>query len=360
MRLRLFVIAVLATALLAIASSSAVAAVPAGFAGLVSNDVYAGSAKYQQVQLARERAAGFTLLRQTFDWQAIEPAQGEFSWAMTDRFVLASARARIRILPVLFGEPAWASSRPAGNGSRATFAPADPATFAAFAAAVASRYGSAGSFWKAHRDVKAVPIADYQIWNEPNLPIYWGDSPNAPAYARLLTAAAAALHAVQHRARVVTAGMPQSKQGVGLLAYLRRLYAAGAGPSIDAVAVNAYSPSVNGIVRRLRSVRKLLDARRGARTGLWVTEFGWSDNGPRKGYRVTSAKQAALIAGTYRALARSRRSLRLRGAVYFGWRDSLPYPGGKDFWGLHTGLKRLDGSSKPSIAAVRKALRSAR
>ena len=41
----------------------------------------------------------------------------------------------------------------------------------------------------------------------------------------------------------------------------------------------------------------------------------------------------------------------MRGIVYFNWRDATPYAGGKDFWGLHTGLLRIDGSPKPALAA---------
>ena len=316
--------AIAVAAVSALAAATASAAPPPGFAGLVSNDVYAGSPDYQRSQLLRQRAAGFTILRQTFDWQAIEPAAGRFSFEMTDRFVLAAASAGIRVLPVLFGEPGWASSRPAGNGTRATFAPADPDAFAAFAAAIAKRYGAGGSLWREHREVTPRPIASYQIWNEPNLPIYWGGSPSASGYARLLSAASAGLRAVHPGVKVITAGMPQSKQGVDLLVYLRRLYAAGAGPSIDAVAVNAYSPSVAGIVRRARAVRRLLNGRGAGRTGLWVTEFGWADNGPRQGYRVTAAKQASLVAGAFAELSRLRRSLRLQGAVYFGSESRQP------------------------------------
>ena len=50
-------------------------------------------------------------------------------------------------------------------------------------------------------------------------------------------------------------------------------------------------------------------------------------------------------------LARLASSLRLRGVVYFGWRDAPPYAGGVDFWGLHTGLLARNGTGKPALSA---------
>ena len=43
----------------------------------------------------------------------------------------------------------------------------------------------------------------------------------------------------------------------------------------------------------------------------------------------------------------------MRGVVYFNWRDSPPYPGGQDFFGLHTGLLSRDGQPKPAFGAYR-------
>ena len=58
------------------------------------------------------------------------------------------------------------------------------------------------------------------------------------------------------------------------------------------------------------------------------------------------------------ALAAGRGRLGLRGVVYFSWQDAPGvYEGGRDFFGLHTGLNYADGSPKPAyeafVAAVR-------
>ena len=60
---------------------------------------------------------------------------------------------------------------------------------------------------------------------------------------------------------------------------------------------------------------------------------------------------------TISALWRARANLNLRGFIYYAWRDGRPYaPRFKDFWGLHTGLLRANGSAKPAFAAFKKAV----
>ena len=91
---------------------------------------------------------------------------------------------------------------------------------------------------------------------------------------------------------------------------------------------------------------------------LWATELGWSDTGPSSPQRVGAQKQATEITKLVKLMVRQRRSLKLRGFVYFGWRDGAPYAG-KDFWGLHTGLLNIDGQPKPAYSAFQKAVAAA-
>jgi len=87
---------------------------------------------------------------------------------------------------------------------------------------------------------------------------------------------------------------------------------------------------------------------------VWVTELGWATGGPPSDFLVSETRQAELLEQTLLALARRREQLRIRGVVYFNWRDSTPYAGGRDFFGLHTGLLRRDGQAKPALSAYKK------
>jgi hypothetical protein len=69
---------------------------------------------------------------------------------------------------------------------------------------------------------------------------------------------------------------------------------------------------------------------------------------------VGTRGQADRIRKSFDVIRRGRRRLRLRGVVYYSWRDARPYPPeNKDLWGLHTGLLRLSGTFKPAYYAFK-------
>jgi hypothetical protein len=146
--------------------------------------------------------------------------------------------------------------------------------------------------------------------------------------------------------------MPDSELGVPLRAYLRRMYEAGAQGTFDTLAINPFAKSAEGVVNVIEGARRVAAAH-GDRPPVWVTELGWASGGPPSDFRVGERAQARLVERTLLALARRRGELGLRGVVYFNWRDSLPFRGGRDFFGLHTGLLRRDGSPKPALSSYR-------
>ena len=95
--------------------------------------------------------------------------------------------------------------------------------------------------------------------------------------------------------------------------------------------------------------------RHGDSSPIWVTEVGWASAGPPSDFTVGAHGQAQRVRATLLGLAANRGRLRLGAVVYFGLRDSAVYPGGHDFWGLHTGLVTLSGRRKPAFAAFKNA-----
>ena len=355
----LLAVVLVAFAALAIAPRAAVAA-PNPFAGLVSEDAFAGTPAYRDAALRRIAAAGAGTVRQTLDWAAVEPTPGVRDWSRYDDYVGAAARYGVRVLPVVFNAPDWASSRPAAGAVRATYPPADNDRFAAFAADAVRRYGPSGSFWAAHPELPRVPLTGWQVWNEPNLPVYWGGRPDPAAYVALLRTASAAMKAADPATEVITAGMPQSRLGIPLTSYIDAMYAAGGLGSFDAVAINPYAANAAGVLGFLRQVRRVMNRRGDRSAKLWATEIGWSDGGPTGRFRLGPRGQAKAVRATIRELWRARRALRLQGVIYFNWRDAQPYPGGRDFWGLHTGLLGMQGRAKPALHAFRDAVAALR
>ncbi len=266
----------------------------------------------------------------------------------------ATARAGLQVLPIVFGRPAFEPGlTPAGATVTATttLPPARLADFGAFAATLARRYGPGGSFWREHPGLPAHPIRSWQIWNEPNLPVYWGGRPDAAGYVAMLAAARRAIRAVDPGAEIVTAGIPDSKLGVPLATYVAELLADGARGTFDTLAINPYAVSSLGVVAAVGRARQLLDAAGLTQTPIWLTEIGWASDGPPSSFTVGPARQARYVLGALTSLGREASSLHIRGVVYFDWRDAPPYAGGVDFWGLHTGLLTITGAAKPALSA---------
>jgi hypothetical protein len=323
-----------------------------GYVGMVSQDTFAGGTAYRVKQLKAMRAAGVTLIRQVFDWASIEIHRGTYSFSAYDPVVAAAARDGIQIMPILFDPPPYLSARPRHSRLHGTYPPKNLASIAAFARAAALWYGPNGGFWKANPAVPPEPITIWQIWNEPNLSIYWLPKSNAAQYVSLLKSADQAILAVDPQAEVVSAGMPLSAlPGINLFSYIRDMLNAGAASWMNTLGVNPYAPSASGVISLLQKVRAALNADGGSQVAIRATEFGWSDNGPGGPYKVTPAGQATQVTKVIRDFAADSQSLDLWGFVYFGWRDQKPYAGRTDFWGLHTGLLTLSGKPKPALAA---------
>jgi len=322
------------------------------FLGLVADDNIGKPGAYRRENLDRVGSTGVGLLRQTFDWARIERIPGRYELSFYDGYIAALARRYLRVLPILFNVPSFRSSAPA-DPRHGTYPPRRAAEMGEFGAVLARRYGPGGSFWREHPDLPRLPVRSWQVWNEPNLPAYWPSGPDAAEYVALLRATGRGIRRVDPGAEIVTAGMPDSRLGVPLRDYVAAMYAARGAGAFDALAVNPYGQDAPGVLGIVRAVRGIASAN-GDNPAVWVTELGWATGGPQSAFRVSEPRQAQLLEQTLLALARRRDQLRIRGVVYFNWRDSTPYAGGADFFGLYTGLLRLDGRAKPALSSYKK------
>ena len=324
------------------------------FIGLVAEDLLAGDEDYRKDMLQKQAEAGVGVIRQTFDWSKIETEPGSYDFGAYDSWVEALAEQRMRVVPILFNPPAFHSSQPPQGARRGTYPPKRARDIAGFARALVERYGPDGSFWDDH-DVPKTPIRSWQVWNEPNLPTYWASGPDAAEYADLLRAAAEAIHDADPQAEVVTAGLPNSKRGVPFEQFLDGMLDAGAGDAADTIAIHPYATEVSGAVGALRRTRRALGGA-GLDNPIWITEVGWATQGPRSPFTVGMRGQAERITDFFAEVARLRERLGIRGAVYYNWRDSQPFEGGFDFFGLHTGLLTVNAVEKPGFLAFQRSV----
>jgi polysaccharide biosynthesis protein PslG len=324
------------------------------FFGIVAEDVLAGDAAYRRRTLARMRSTGVRLIRQTFHWDRIERAPGEFDFAEYDAYVRDVTQAGIEILPILFTPPEFRAPR---GPERGTYPPDRTADMAAFAEELVRRYGPQGEFWRANPDLRERPITAWQVWNEPNLPVYWPEGPDPAAYVELLRTVHDRIKAVDAEARVVSAGLSESTQGMPFQEFVGGMFDAGAGDALDVFALHAFAHDTAGSIAAVESTRALLGELGGSGTPIWITEVGWASGGPASPFTVDEEGQAIRVRETLTALGRRRDELGLRGVIYYSWRDAPLYEGGQDFFGLHTGLLDIDGHPKPALEAYGAAAR---
>src|ERR1700742_3047322 len=97
------------------------------------------------------------------DWHLVEPMPGAFNWGYVDHWINGAQQRGLKVLGLIAYTPDWARA----PGSYFSAPPVDPNTYAAFAEKVVHRY----------RD----RVKDWEIWNEPNVPLFFGDVPDRAA-----------------------------------------------------------------------------------------------------------------------------------------------------------------------------------
>jgi hypothetical protein len=308
------------------------------------NIVGVGSEPLREADLAiaRARTLHAMVVRTLVPWSALEPTGPNQieprALAFADRLMSDAAAAGIRVIMAVDSTPCWASSAPAsllrtcvpGGSSKANaWPPTNPASYAAFVAYLAQRYGT--------------QLAAIEVWNEPDQAnqLYFAGPEKPQRYAAILRAAYPAIKQADPNVPVL-AGSLVGANGV----FLRALYAAGIKGYYDGLAVHFYTLTLAS----LRSIHEVQLAN-GDTKPLWLDEFGWSSCWPR--YRiqqeqacVTPKVQAANIANVFRSLART------------------PYVAAEVLYQLqgsvseNFGALNANGTRKPAFAALSEVLAS--
>lgn len=338
-----------------LAASPAAARVPHGFTGVAVTGPMFHTDVDVEAEFALMARSGVGSVVAEFNWAVEQPTEGEApDFSRTDRIVLAAARRRMTVLPVVVFAPAWAAEDPASAAS-----PPRPAPYAAYLKAAIARYGPRGTLWAEYGEVPRVPIRDWQVWNEPSHTGFWSVQPSTRPYVRLLRVAARAIRGADRGARVVLAGLVYKSWQ-----QLDALYAAGARGLFDVLSLHPYTRRLHDVVVIMRRNRRVLDAHGDRRVPIMATEVSWPSARGRTdsdyGYEVTEAQQARMVARALPVLAAQRRRLRLERFYWFTWlsEDADPhYPFD------YAGLRRLtpDGPrDKPARAAFARAARALR
>jgi hypothetical protein len=345
----LLCLALACAALLAAGGDRASARTPDGFFGAT---LPTGQTALSVLPTAS--AGGVRTLRAQFNWAAVESTPGVRNFAGFDSIVRNAAASNIRVLPMLFGVPAWA----ADNAATPPIGPSVRSAWASFTADLAARYGSNGTFWAANPELPRFPITLWQVWNEVNLSFYWGGPPNAREYVNLLALTNGGLRSGDPAARTLMAGLiPFKSAAAGTVSgekYLSRLLRIKRFRGLtEGVAIHPYGRGAGVASKALVDIRRFLNRNGGRRESLWATEFGWSTGGEgwnSSPFRATPAAQASRVSRVYRAFVKNQKRLKLRMALYFSLTDA-DQPGTTDDWSAFMGLFDLQGQAKPAWSA---------
>ncbi|MGZ4182966.1 MAG: hypothetical protein ACXVUL_20065 [Solirubrobacteraceae bacterium] len=312
-----------------------------------------GTYSPQQIesQLAALHATGATIARSDALWEASEPAAPvggvhHYDWGFDDAIAAALARHGLRWLPIIDYSATWAESVAGSDHSP----PSSAADFAAYAAAVAARYGSGGSFWRAHPDLAPLPVDTFEIWNEPDSPNFWVPAPDAARYADLYRAAREGIFAVDPSARVIVGGL--SNPG----AFLPALLAAAPDlrDQIDGVGIHPYAPTPGGVIATVARARATLAALGLASVPLYVTEFGWPTLPPHSQDWAPDRLRPRYIQRTITALGHINCGVAM--AILYTWVTPQHDPADREDWfGIHSPA----GTDTPDVRALTAGLRAA-
>jgi hypothetical protein len=206
--------------------------------------------------------AGARWAREDIQWARVQPTPDTWDWSYTDAAFRALAERGISIVAVLGHPPGWATPDPSDFAGTVSFSVPDPGLFARFAAAAAERYGAQIKHW--------------EIWNEPDNPLFWKPAPDPRAYADLLERASLAIRAAAPDARVLLGGINPFNTS-----FLKQVALSGAWGSFDILAIHPYvdpaSPEQGNLAAAADGVRAL--AAQWGEKPIWATEIGWA-SGP--------------------------------------------------------------------------------
>ncbi len=299
-------------------------------------------------------------VRRLLAWPSVEPQKGFYKWGAWDATVGKLASRGISVLPFVYGSPHYIARHPNVPPVRSA---AKRKQWRELLARLAHRYGTGGTYWttnepwgysQRHPGKPALPIHDWQIWNEPNLKKFFGPKPSVSRYATLVRNAHKALRSADPRANVVLAGMsgrgdPSDKK------FLKRFYRARRiKRSFEAVAVNPYAPTVHQVGHKIKRIRGVMRRHRDKKTPLWVTEIGWGSHHPdRFGLNKGVKGQKQMLRKSFRLIVQHRRAWHVSRLIWFDFRDPPSDRGGCSFC-TSAGLLKHSGKPKPAWATFKR------
>jgi hypothetical protein len=201
-------------------------------------------------------SAGFSVVRSDLHWSRVEQVKGIYNFSYYDSMVSKAERYSIRTILILV----YSNDLYTKAGSPPT-TPEQIDAYTRFCAAAAKHYNGRTS-------------VDFEVWNEPNLFIFWRPLPDALKFSRLLLPAVDSVKKYNSTAKVITGGTA----GIDWR-FIDSLGVTGALRNVDALGIHPYrTGSPETLSEDLLCLRWLAKKYFTDYPHEWATEFGASSS----------------------------------------------------------------------------------
>ena len=198
---------------------------------------------------AAMRGAGFAWVRSDIDWRRIEREPGVWDFSEYDRVVAECEAEGMQFLPILYRPPTWAQP---------VWEHLDE--WEEFVRRFVEHYG------------RRLPVVE--IWNEQNVPHFWGDRPNATNYLAVLRRAYETVKGVDPSIKVAFGGLAHVP-----LDFIEEIYRLGGADAFDIMNVHPYTHPYRPegeLDAKLENLRRLMSKYGDGDKPVWITEIGYA------------------------------------------------------------------------------------
>ncbi|MBA2361485.1 MAG: hypothetical protein H0V79_11250 [Actinobacteria bacterium] len=308
-----------------------------GFGVSFDNPEYLDAATRDR-ELDSMAAMGARWVRFDVKWSDVQwDGPTSFNWSKYDPLIDAARARGMTVLGNLAYSPTWA--RPGGTTDK--FGPDTDERRRAYA-----------TFTEAALRHFAGRVKHWELWNEPNVPMFWKPTPNAAHYTALIREAYGRMKAVDPGAYILAGGTaPSNSDGIAVdeVAFLSAVYANGGRGHFDGWSHHPYTVDPSFVhpdnawwqlAGTSPSVRSVMSANGDGAKQVWGTEFGPPTSGASS---MSESGQAAQITEAYETWA----SYSWAGPLFvYTQRDKMTYGASSDSFNYY-GMLRYDWSRKP-------------
>lgn len=286
---------------------------------------------YSPEILDKLNAVGIKLVRKGFSWSYVERS-GTFNYGGFDIWARALNARGMSVLALLaYGHPDHGGATPQTDANRQAFA----------------RYATNTVNYLKRMNVS---VAGYEVWNEPDVAVFW-PNPDPVGYSRLLSVTADAIRAADNRAKVISGGV--GVLGIRALDYYFALARTGVLSKVDGIGMHPYRYAAPETFSEDQMAIHKIRSQYGVTAPVWATEWGYSsyhyvDNSIYgDGLDIRAQRRQAVL--TIRQVL-TQLALNTKVMIVYNATDGAPDATDRE---ANFGLFRQDLTEKPSMQALR-------